>query len=217
MTIGFRQMTIGALATTLACLWATEAGAKSRTCEGQLWVFERLEGNTAGGGTLNTDPQRISRGIGLIATFEGRGTCKRDADGCRQRAADAIIECARDMWPARSSVGLPASCTNTSGNSIVTRVTLEGIFPGFQNTVLDHSRSFVCCSFNKSAAEVPAIVRIGIIGGTGCVSRDRAKNEVDILGKAVSWHAIDEGAKFQCTKVRQDHCKPPRAPLPGGD
>ena len=42
MTIDFRQMTTGVLAATLACLWAAEAGAKSKTCSGRLSVHPAL-------------------------------------------------------------------------------------------------------------------------------------------------------------------------------
>lgn len=205
MTTGFLQMTTGVLAATLACLWSAESGAKSKTCSGRLWVIPPSSFVDVGlpVGKLN------SRGIGLIAQIEGRGTCKSSNHGCRKRAADAIIECARDMWAARSSVGLPASCTNTRGNSIVTRVTLEGIFPGFQNTVLEHSRSFVCCSFNKSAAVVPATVFVDVLGKEGCISKDPSNNVFDIISnRDASRHSVAEDAKLQCMKVRQDHCKP---------
>lgn len=205
MTVDFRQMTTGVLAATLACLWAGAAEAKSKTCSGRLWVIPPSSFVDEGlpVGKLN------SRGIGLIAQFEGRGTCKSSNYGCRKRAADAIIECARDMWAARSSVGLPASCTNARGDSIVTRATLEGIFPGFQNTTLDHSRSFVCCSFNKSAAVVPTTVFVDVLGKEGCISKNPSKNVFDIISnRDVSRHSVAEDAKFQCANVRQAHCKP---------
>lgn len=103
-----RLPAIVAIASVVAAANVPVAQAETaRGCRGELQIMDR---------PLGTAHAQFD----LIATFEGRGTCKNrtQADKCRKRAADAIIRCAREMWSTRNSERLPPSCVQTRGNSI---------------------------------------------------------------------------------------------------
>ena len=180
---------LAAAATIAGCYFASAAQADTaRGCRGQLLIFDSA-------------PHSGSPPKELLASFEGRGTCRNKfhADDCRKRAADGIIRCAREMWATRNSGHLPPSCTEERGNSFA-RVELEGIHHTFRpGNVLDRARYAACCKFNASAAQVPATLRVAVTGDTGCVSKHSSR---DFNQEAVSSHAVDDGATFQCAAYR---------------
>jgi len=169
----------------------TASAETARGCRGQLWIFVG-------------DRQNAGEARELVASFEGRGTCKNrfHADDCRKRAADGIIRCARDMWATRNSGRLPPSCREERGDSFA-RVQLEGIMPGVfrAESILDRTRYAACCKFNHRAPQVVTNLWVQVTGDIGCISKHRTGVEAIQQG-STSPHAVDEHAVFQCAAVR---------------
>jgi hypothetical protein len=182
---------ISAIAAGLAMTSVPAARADTtRGCKGDLRILDR-------------PPNPGQKSWDLIATFEGRGSCKNrfHADDCRKRAADAIIRCAREMWATRNDEVLPPSCFQTAGQSAFVRTKMEGIVPGFPaHSALARARFAACCKFNPSAAEVPAHLWVVVTGDTGCISKTSSQ-EFDRQGG--SWHAVQENAPFNCARARE--------------
>ena len=138
----------------------------------------------------------------LLASLEGRGTCKNrfQADTCRKRAADGIIRCARDLWAIRNTHTLPPTCTEERGDSFA-RIQVEGIFVNLHpNSVLDRARFAACCKFNQRALQMPAELWVIVTGDRGCVSDTSSPSHFETRGD--SPHAVDENAVFDCAKAR---------------
>jgi hypothetical protein len=184
----FALVAFTAALSTLAAV--PPAGAETaRGCLGELRIFDRARDD-------------IQKQWELLATFEGRGTCKNKlhANDCRKRAADGIIRCAREMWDTRNGGTLPASCTQERGNSFA-RTKLEGINPALfrPQSVLDRARFAACCKFNRVASQVPTNLWVVVIGDTGCISK---KSSLKFDEQGGSWHTVDKSATLQCAAVR---------------